>query len=73
MDRYRVIGPRGEGPVEVEADSSIQAAAFARFGYRLSQARGPHGAVTGYEPFGAACTKVGTFDITWLGRVGETK
>ena len=69
LSRYRVVGPRGEGPFEVEARTSLEAAAKADTGYGLDQPRGPHGAVLGYEASGNASAKVGAFDITWLERV----
>lgn len=79
--KYRVIGPRGEGPFEVEAESAIEAAAKVNAeyrmnarsggvlegGYGLNQPRGSHGSVIAYEQSGNAAAKVGAFDITWLG------
>lgn len=69
VSRYRVVGPRGEGPYVVEAETGLQAAANLGLGrYSLDQPRGPHGPVVAYEyvPSANASAKVGAFDITWL-------
>lgn len=74
ISRYRITGPRGEGPFEIDATDAIAAirSLIARDdlpAYSTAQPRGPHGAVIAYEPAHGnkgVISKVGAFDITWL-------
>lgn len=74
ISRYRIIGPRGEGPFEVDAtdgNAAIRSLIAARKlpKYGLANPRGPHGPTVAYEPAFAnpgVMAKVGAFDITWL-------
>lgn len=76
LAHYRVTGPNGQGPFEVQAHSLLEAAriatehAPAEFGgiTGLSQPQGQHGQVFGYKQVlnSRDSAEIGPFDIAFL-------